>query len=38
MVYDEEIFPNGPDEGIVETLFEEGDAPHGIIALHQTFV
>lgn len=38
MVYDEEIFPNGPDEELVEKLFEEGDAPRGIIALHQTFV
>eukprot|EP00434_Breviolum_minutum_P018664 symbB.v1.2.016467.t2/scaffold1252.1/size200744/15 len=37
MVYDEEIFPNGPDEELVEKLFEEGDAPRGIIALHQTF-
>lgn len=38
MVYDEEIFPNGPDEELVATLFEEGGAPRGIIALHQTFV
>eukprot|EP00933_Yihiella_yeosuensis_P080808 TRINITY_DN94309_c0_g1_i1.p1 TRINITY_DN94309_c0_g1~~TRINITY_DN94309_c0_g1_i1.p1 ORF type:complete len:401 (+),score=66.32 TRINITY_DN94309_c0_g1_i1:53-1255(+) len=38
MVYDEKIFPDGPALDIVDSLFAERSAPHGIIALHQTFV
>jgi len=38
MIYDEQRFPMGPSKYDVEALFADREAPHGIIALHQTFV
>eukprot|EP00931_Biecheleriopsis_adriatica_P009032 TRINITY_DN110145_c0_g1_i1.p1 TRINITY_DN110145_c0_g1~~TRINITY_DN110145_c0_g1_i1.p1 ORF type:complete len:418 (+),score=71.87 TRINITY_DN110145_c0_g1_i1:59-1312(+) len=38
LLYNEQIFPDGPDSTVLETLFEDQKAPEGVIALHQTFV
>lgn len=38
MVYDEQVFPEGPETQVVASLFDERAAPEGIIALHQTLV
>lgn len=38
IVYDEEVFREGPDAEVVGKLFEDSRAPEGLIALHQTFV
>ncbi|CAE7619910.1 unnamed protein product [Symbiodinium sp. CCMP2456] len=38
LIYDEKRYPKGPSAGLVESLFQDFDAPEGIIALHQTFV
>lgn len=38
MVYDEQVFPNGPSEEVIVSQFQDLDAPAGLIALHQTFV
>lgn len=36
LIYDEKRYPKGPSAGLVESLFQDFDAPEGIIALHQT--
>lgn len=38
MVYDEKLFPQGPNEDTVNLLFDEMTTPDGIVALHQTIV
>jgi len=38
MVYDEKVHPDGPALDIIRDLFQDSDAPEGVIALHQTFV
>ena len=38
MVYDEQVFREGPQTEVVASLFDERAAPEGIIALHQTLV
>eukprot|EP00928_Gymnodinium_smaydae_P015575 TRINITY_DN15768_c0_g2_i1.p1 TRINITY_DN15768_c0_g2~~TRINITY_DN15768_c0_g2_i1.p1 ORF type:complete len:416 (-),score=57.72 TRINITY_DN15768_c0_g2_i1:85-1332(-) len=38
IVYDETRFPTGPSEEQVSRMLDDGIAPEGIIALHQTFV
>lgn len=38
MIYDETVFPKGPSEELVSSLFNELASPDGIISLHQTFV
>merc|ERR1739845_329833 len=42
IVYDESVFPNGPDKLLIEGIFlHDGvlnGTPKGIIALHQTFI
>lgn len=38
VLYNEEVFPNGPDDATVKQLFEDRKAPEGIVSLHQTFV
>lgn len=38
IVYDEQTFPDGPNEHQILDMFDDGGAPAGVIALHQTFV
>jgi len=38
IVYNEQVFPNGPESEVVTALFHDRVAPSGIIALHQTVV